>query len=278
MSSLRNTRVYENLTERENRDFLTDVAMGRVPGYTSDFMTGWTSDTDPADGQVSIFDFSHHLMVHPTGLVDVFVTSDNAADTTMSVVVVGVLDDYEPIVQTIQLNGTTPVQLPTQMRYIQSARMLIATPLGNVFVTRTNDVTAGVPNDNDDILSYITQGENFTHNAWYIVPKGKSAMIVAIRGNTDSDSKPALVKTYICFPNDIPLNSVSYTVSTAFPQLLFPTPVASTSVFGTNTRVLPEGTLVEYKVESTANNTQVFFGIDVILADNGEFGDFPIIS
>ena len=276
MSSLRNSKNWNRITRQEDgRDFQTDISLGRVPGMSTAIVVAYNPEIDISDGTVTIMDFPHHRMIFPTTMVNVYVSSDNAADTAVGIVVAGLDDEYNPIFLSGTLNGQTPVLLG-QMFHIQSARMLLDTPLGDVYINRTNNITGGVPNVNDDILSFILQGTNLTRNAWYRVPKGFSAINTALRGSTDNATKTALLQTWITLPGDIQLRTATYTLSSAFSQFTFNPPVASVTNIGDVTRLLPAGTLVEFTGDAASNDTQVFFGIDFTLAEDGLFGGQPL--
>lgn len=278
MSSLREQKVYERLTKYvRERDFSIDLALGRVPGASQDFMAGFCPTVNTANGEITIMDYTPaRRMVFPTGPVNVFVSSTSASDVGRDVAILGLLADFTPVIETVTLNGQTPVQLSNQLRHVQTARMVGALNVGGIFVSRTSATTAGTPNNLNDMLSYIIAGKGITRNGWYMVPKGMSGAGVAIRGGTDNPTKPAQINTYIKFDGDIPLQTVSYSVNTAFPQYLFPSPIAANSLLGSTSKVFPEGALLEYTAQTQSNNTSVFFGLDVVLFSNGEFGGFAI--
>lgn len=271
MSSIRTPEIYDNLTKyTTDRDFYLDIALGRVRGMDLTLITGYSSNISVADGEVSLFDFPAHRMKFPTGAVDVWISSSNVADN-MRVLVIGLTSDLTPVIIITNLNGQTPANINQQMRHVQSVRVLDQTPLGDVYVSRTNLAVSGVPIDPDDLLSFVKQGVNTSRHGFFMIPKGVSGVTLAIRGNTDAESKPATITTNIILLGDIPLQTVAYSVSPAFAQFLFPTPIASSSAFGQVTRILPEGTLVEFTAKASANNTSVFFGLDMLLVDNDLF-------
>jgi len=277
MSSLRNTKNWNRLTRQViSRDFEIDIALGRIPGMSTVIILGYNNDMSMGADK-TIFDLSGVRYVFPTGLVDIWISSTNVSDVGIQVSVDGLDDSNNPVLLTGTLNGINPVNIG-QMAHVQSCRVLGSQTLGNIYISRNNVTTDGIPNDLQSTLSYIKSGVGITNNAWYKVPKGFSAVTTGIRASTDNATKTALVKTFIKFPGDIVLNTATYTVSASFPEFTFNPPLGSSTVLGGGViRILPEGTILEFTANPVSNNTQLFFGIDFILVENGLFGNQPLL-
>ena len=247
------------------KDFIFEVTMGNVPGYNQDFIVGVQEDLDSADGNITIWDNKFDL-TRLTSDTEIFINSTNAGDT-MDIVVTGLDINFDKKNVSIALSGQTQVSIGN-FRHIQTAIVSgTVTPSGDIYVAESDTLTAGVPDTNSKVKSKIIQGKNITHNAFFMVPKGKNAITMAIRGTTDATTKPATVETYVTPDGGATLQNISYTILPGFPQFLFPAPVSTVDIFGDVISSLGEKTFIEFKGEATANNTRLLFSIDLICVD-----------
>lgn len=101
--------------------------------------------------------------------------NDAAAGTgARTVMINGLNDSYEPVTQTVTLNGTTPVALPTQMFRINNALILTSgTGQVNAGVITIRDAGAGTTR------AIIPLGYGITRQSQYTVRAGYTLQIVS---------------------------------------------------------------------------------------------------
>ena len=259
-------------------DFKMEVALGRIPGFEQDFLIG----VNPV-----LQDSVEEMLWDQGGLrsdipapSNVFVSSSSASDTGgPSVIIVGLDENFNRTILSATLNGQNQVQATNVaggsdlMVWVQAARMLVATPAGDVYVALTSALTAGVPNDLTAIQSKIIQGNNITRNGEYMVPAGMNAVNVAQRGGTDSTDKIMAVTSVVTLFGEPPARTVTYSVLPDVTQYTFPIPVGSSSVLGQNVAVFPEKTKISILAIVSVGNTAGFFGVDLMLVENRFIGN-----
>jgi hypothetical protein len=81
------------LRETVNKEFLYEVALGNLDGYTSDLLIGVNPLINIADGKRIIWDHSGPR-TKLTAETTCYASSDNAGDTTVQILVQGLEDDY----------------------------------------------------------------------------------------------------------------------------------------------------------------------------------------
>jgi len=252
------------------RDFVLDVTMGKIPGYAPALLLGQRIDQSIAEGKKTIWDHDDSIVFLSAG-TDLFASSSSASDTApVFLIACGLDDDFRVKSTTTALTGQTQVPIGN-FRVVQNATIVIQGAIGDVYIAEADTLTAGVPDTSAKVQSKILAGKNITHNGFFTVPAGFSAITMAIRATTDSANKSAKVDTQIT-PNGQPtLVTVTYSVSQSFPQFLFPAPISATTFLGDLTPVLPEKTTISFAADVDTNNTDVFFGVDFILVQNEEF-------
>lgn len=262
---------FGDFTNTQQFDFMLQSSMGQFEGYAPEFVIG----INPSAGigaLETIWD-QGGIRLTPPVASDFFVSSSSGADTGgIAVLVTGLDDDYNRFFELVALNGQSQVQLTNTGNWIQTVLVTGSPASGDVYLYTTSTTTAGVPDDATAIQGKVIFGNCITRIAAYMVPEGKAAVTVAIRGGTDDTSKIANVKTRITpFPGAPPLITVEYSVTPSFPGFIFPMPVAAgVSLFG-NQALLPGRSTIEFLATSNSNNTQVFFGTDILLVDLDRF-------
>lgn len=114
------------------------------------------------------------------------IASSNSGDNTENhnILVEGLDGDYEPVTQTVNLNGTTKVSLGSLLRINRIA---------NVGVELSGDVT--ITDSSGEVVGFLDKLRNLDHSSIFTVPAGKQGLIRAIYvdlindgGALDSDS------------------------------------------------------------------------------------------
>ena len=254
------------LEEPIDREFQTEVALGNVQGYQPDLVIGVTLNQNKLDGFRTIWDHDA-VRVPLTTATTLYINSTNAADTDIDVIVTALDPNLNPVNIIVNLNGLTTINLGS-LRFVYAASMAGPnTPLGDVFIGTEAAPTLGIPAD-ANVVSRILQGFNITHNAFFMIPKGKVGMITGERFSTNSNtSNPALIRHEVKIPGIALLYTIIHSVSQASAPFLFATPIATTETLGVLSAVFPEGSEVMWSSEVEENNTSVFFGADFLLVD-----------
>lgn len=270
MSSLRNE--YQKVTQRAAEiDFRISMAMGRQSGFKPALVIGNTEGQDISDGQKTIWD-QDTTLVRLTSDTEIFVSSTNAADVGISVAVTVINEESEVLSSIIQLDGQNQVTTGSSGILVQIATVIgPTTPQGDLFFAPSTALTGGKPDDVTLIQSKIIQGLNATHNGFIIIPKGFSGIAMNSRATTQSPNKIATIRNYATPVGGIPLVTAEYSVSVNPLEFMFLPPIGINEFLGTFKPAFPEGTYIETVASVDSNDTNIFFGIDFILARDDKF-------
>jgi len=253
------------------RNFILDVAMGKVPGYREQLLLGQRRGMNIAEGSKTIWDHTDSIQFL-TSETELFASSSSASDTAPVTLIVCGLDGnhFEKSTVTV-LTGQTQVPVGSFL-IIHNAVIAGQTAVGDVYMAETDTLTGGVPDTSSKIQSKILAGENITHNGFVTIPAGISALNMVLRGTTDGANKSARVDNII-HPagGGPPINANAFSVSTSFPGFQFPMPIGTTTLAGALSLVFPEKTTVEFRADVDTNNTIIFFGVDFMFIQNEEF-------
>lgn len=271
--------AWETYTHINSESFLYNIALGKIPGYVTEFVVGDNPDVGMSTQEL-VWDQGGFRVTPPEGS-SIFASSSNAADTGLTMVITGLDENFDRFISIVVLNGQTTVQftsgIPNGINWIQGAIIVAGNApigaIGDVFVYLTSTTTGGIPDDVTAIQMKIIAGNNFGRLASFMVPTGQIAITVALRGGTDSVSKPARISTKITVRDAPTITTIEYTVLPDFPGFAPPLPVASApAALGGSFALLPEKTILEYHVIATSNNTRVYFSYDLLIVPATEFG------
>ena len=165
--------------ERRSEDFALQTARGQVPGHKAFCQFGINNAVGQANETIWIGSNQYSF---PTSASVLKISSSSASDTSAgtgarTVQIQGLNASYEPVVETVTLNGQTAVN--TTNSYIRVNKMIVltagtgGTSVGNIYAG-TGTVNAGVPAvvvNQTGILS------NESESAFYTVPAGFTAYI-----------------------------------------------------------------------------------------------------
>ena len=252
------------------QDLMLAIGMGRIPGYYGQFVIGVTEGLDIADGLCTIWDYTGQNISFLSAETELFVSSASASDTTNQVLVSGLDSNYEIKTTTTTIGGQSQVSVGTFLR-VQNCIVLGTSNVGDIYIAESDTLVGGVPQTPSKVQSKILAGKVITHNGWFTVPAGKTAVNMSIRGTVDATSKAATVRSYISSALLPTAETVSYSVTAAFSEYRFPTPVATANLTGLLSVSVPSGTDIEFKAEVNTNATDVFFGTDFIVAPEEDF-------
>lgn len=161
----------------ETRDFFAEVGFGAFTGYRR--ITALGNNPDISVGVVEDVWTGGGLYPFLTAATSLELVSTTANDTSAgtgarTVRIDGLDINYVEVSQTITLNGTTPVAVPTQLFRINSMIVLSAGSL------ETNDGTINLQDAGaGTIRSIIPLGVGITRQSVFTVPAGNTLQIIS---------------------------------------------------------------------------------------------------
>lgn len=157
-------------------DIWLAAAAGLLPGHSTRVIIGANPSVDMAAPEDLWDAGGTYAFATDLAVLNVVSTSANDAGAgtgAQTVFVEGLDDQYNPVSETITLNGLTPV--PTANKYfrVNSAKVVTAGSGGSAAgtITFTHQGT-GTP-----VLAQINIGNNITLSSIYTVPAGKTAFV-----------------------------------------------------------------------------------------------------
>ena len=159
------------------------VAKGLVPGTTGLFKFGFNADIDQTEE--TVWD-AGGLYTYPASALAMTIVSSNANDTSAgtgarTVRVIGLDANYAEVTQTVSLNGTTTVSIPTSLIRVYRA-FVVTAGSGNTAAGTITIANGGTT------YAQITVGENQTLMAVYTVPAGVTLYLTSADVSTGSAS------------------------------------------------------------------------------------------
>ena len=173
--------------------FDLQVARGQITMHQSFCQFGINTAVGTSNETVWI---GSNTYTFPSSASVLKISSSSADDASPSgtgartVQIQGLNASYEPVVETVALNGQTAVN--TTNSYLRVNKMIVltagsgGTSVGNIYAG-TGDVTAGVP---DDVVNQTGILANESESGFYTVPAGYTAFInmwTMSSGNTTAD-------------------------------------------------------------------------------------------
>ena len=259
------------------RDFILDASLGRIPGWRQFFLIGDQDDIDIADGTHTIWDVKNQDLTKLSATTELFMTSDNAADTDTLVLIVGLDTNFNQVEAFVSLNGQTPVTTGSWIRILSMICLTGTLPVGSVYLA-FGTFTTGVPDTAANIQSKIiinpetSKSRGITHNGFWTIPAGFAAITMGIRGTTNANNKIVNIITEITPFGGLPVESVEYSLAPNIPEFTFPAPVATSTVLGTTSIILDEKTDIQFLANAESADTKLFFGVDYLVARREYFG------
>ena len=254
------------MTAIRTTDYYLEVAKGNVEGTTTGFIVGVNTDVGSVNTE-SIWDVGGDY-VYLTANTQLYASSSSASDTSVSIVVTGLDEDFIEVTRTVTVTGQTQVALSGLMYRVYNAFVIgSSSPVGDIYIAESTTLSGGVPTTNAPIKSKIPlstivgeaaefASDNFSHNGFYTVPAGKTLHLVyfttSIRKNED-----AIISGRVRLEGGVWFNRS-------------PTPLyQSPTVQEFNTRLpIAEKTDLEWRVIAGSAGTQIQFQLQFVLVDN----------
>lgn len=244
--------IHESLTRwNKSEPFELQVSRGQVRGHSSVFRSAYTTNCTTTK---STLWSRGTLYTFPTSASVMTVSSANALDVGIAVLVEGLDTNYDAISEVVVLNGQTGVNTTKSYLRINNLTVLTAGILDGVFVG-TGTITAGVP---ANIYGHVANGDHISQAAIYTVPKGYTLYITA--GSISSAT--TLSGKYILAEFHSRVNGIDYitakiSVSSSFQQIPYTPPLK-----------VPEKTDIYTNVVSSQGTDQVAATLQGILIKN----------
>jgi len=177
-------------------DFLLEVSKGNVPGHSMVTIIGSTPNLMEGMTQ-TVWDVSRSY-VYLTADTTLYISSSNALDTAVTVVVTGKNDLHESIVDIVVTNGQNQVALNSQFYRVEVATVVGPnSPLGDLYIAESDTLTGGVPDDLDKVktkipLSGLDAGTPFasdhiSHNGFATIPAGHTWYALSVQAYVEKN-------------------------------------------------------------------------------------------
>jgi len=192
-----------NLDLYDYADFIIEVGKGKVPGHSAVSINGVNDGLQIASGSRMIWrvDGDYNFLTAATTL---FAVSSDNADT--QVLAFTFLDaDFNEVTDTVTLTGQTPVAISATAGIRLNACTVTGTSkiAGSVSIMSTTNVTAGVPNDTDDIVGFVPVETQRLNQSLFTVPAGKIGIVLRCLVSAGKN-QDANFSTHIMHPTDFP--------------------------------------------------------------------------
>ncbi len=151
-----------------------DLAIGRISGMEELAKHGFNGDIDTASTPEHVWTYGG-VRTSPTSSFTPFIASDSASDTDVTMTVNYLDANGERQSLDIALNGQTPVSLgvtATECTRTYIADVSNNALAGDVAVTTANNFTSGAPDNQNEVLAYVTASYEQTQIAADRVPTG----------------------------------------------------------------------------------------------------------
>ena len=196
------------MTAIRTTDYFLEVARGNVAGSSSGFIVGRNPDVGNTATE-TLWDQGGQY-TYLTANTQLYASSTSASDTTVTLFLSGLDDSYNPMTQTVTLNGQSQAAFSSADGFrVHTVTVTGSTsPIGDVYIAETDTLTGGVPDtatkikakialSTDTINGVIDTGtrfasSNITHLGLYTVPLGKTMRIVRILSTSGKDDNVKL--------------------------------------------------------------------------------------
>ncbi len=171
------------MSRQFTRDFGTELTLGNISGQLGVNIFG-NYDGISAVEQ-TLWDQGGDYIYLPANTT-LYISSTNASDTNVDVLLLGLDNTYTEIVAIANTNGQSQVAFsPDMFRVFLGVVYGAVDPLGDLYIAESTVHPGGIPTDVTKIKAKIIQGNNITKMGLYTVPAGKTAIPKKIRGSVE---------------------------------------------------------------------------------------------
>jgi len=173
------------------------IASGEIQGAYGFFAFG-RNQSISADTEEFVIDFANQYTFLETA-EQLYISSSSASDTSVTMVIRVLDENYvqHDIVQTINGQAKTPVNLPNALRVIFTFNGGSTLQQGDVYVYSDTTVTNGVPDDLTKVLAKSDTAKQQSNMANFTVPFGKYALIRAIVITANKSNNTGAADVYL---------------------------------------------------------------------------------
>lgn len=269
--------IGEHIAEGTTVPFGMETALGLVTGSRNFTVSGIKLDLGMA-APATVWGVQGNVRrkrLHETGAVNLYVSSDNVADTTQVMLVLGLDANYKSQTGIAVLNGQSQVEVLDIVTGLPITWFIVdvmlnssgsaAALVGEIYIAESTALTGGIPNDltacQGKIVVENGDSRNVTHNGFFLVPAGKTWIsrrdLFSIGKNKDANIDVYLQDNASGFPIVLAATARIYQNTL-------------NAILG-NWLGLTEKTYFEFVGVSSTNNTEVFCTIDLTEFDNELF-------
>ena len=254
-------------------DYMLEVSRGNVPGASIAFVIGRNNAVGIANSE-TIWDYGGNYP-YLTADTQLYISSSDALDTDVDVVITGLTLDGSPVTRIVNTNGFTQTAISGLVYRVLAAFIPPTSnngPVGDLYLAQADGTVNGVPLTASNVKGLIPlsrnsagalidqstdyASDNFTHLGTYTVPAGKTAYLVdsfffAGKNADVTISGRVRLKGGVWFnrtPSELYQSAANFSFSTRLP--------------------LPENTDLEYRAIAGNVNTTVNFQVQLLLLDN----------
>ena len=187
------------------KEYFNELVLGLIPGAEAGFLVGINRNINNAD-ETFVAD-QGGLNLDLPGNTQLYLSSDSASDTNVSVAVSNLDEDYNPANLTGTTNGQVQVPLSAATSFKTEVVIVVGlpTPVGNLYLAEADTLTNGKPDDPAKIRAIIPlsmteagvltgtgtpyASDNISHLGIKTVPAKKQMLIyVIIVGTNKNDN------------------------------------------------------------------------------------------
>lgn len=178
-----NLSLFSKATPVVNADSFLEIAKGNVPGHTIYRKFGRIASikaATPADvWEYGVTPGAERYTWSTTAAID-SISSSSAADTE-EITIIMLDENYNEIIQTVNLNGQNRVPITPGLRFNRAYNSNGVNTLGNIYIYENTALSSGVPINVSKVRGYISIGGQQTLQSMYTVPAGKSAYLYELK-------------------------------------------------------------------------------------------------
>lgn len=191
------------MTAIRTTDYYLEVARGNVDGVTAGFIVGVNPDLGDTTTE-AITDMGGNY-TYLTADTQLYASSSSASDTSISVLVVGLDEDYIEVSRIVTVTGQTQVALSGLMFRVHAALVTGSTaPVGEIYIAESDTLTGGVPDTASAVKAKIPlsglagepaeyASDNISHLGLYTVPAGKTLHFLYLTASVAKNQDATLV-------------------------------------------------------------------------------------
>lgn len=242
---------------QEGRNWNYEVGAGNVPGVTGSFLFGHVPNATL--GVTATIWEQGGLITLPSTDSTFYISSSSASDTDQ-VFTLALLDENKDAVTVASpiLTGQTPIAITGGTYTRCNGAFLSATgsnTLGDIYITTASDHTAGVPNNQNEVLGKIPAGKNNLQNGVFTIPNGIEGRSERVRIFLGA-AKGGIIDLRFLFDGGHPITVATFPMFENAVENSFPTP-----------GIIPAKTDICWEITPDSNNTPASVGVGFHLVD-----------